>query len=76
MLRHVRNKFNCSNAHALESSEFSTIWLRLKRSDKAEVPLAFRLWQLSGGPEEVSFLIFPGIITISVSETHLSVLNA
>ncbi|MPC36604.1 hypothetical protein E2C01_030067 [Portunus trituberculatus] len=26
----VRNDLTCSRAHALESSEFSTIWLRLK----------------------------------------------
>ncbi|MPC38046.1 hypothetical protein E2C01_031547 [Portunus trituberculatus] len=47
----------------------------LGRSPKAEVPLAFCLSKL-GGPEEVLYmLIFPGIITVSVSETHLCVLS-
>ncbi|MPC32505.1 hypothetical protein E2C01_025818 [Portunus trituberculatus] len=49
---YVHNGLTCSRAHALESSEFSTIWLRLNRSPKAEVPLAFCLCQF-GGPEEV-----------------------
>ncbi|MPC62263.1 hypothetical protein E2C01_056346 [Portunus trituberculatus] len=69
---YVSNDLTCSRAHALESSEFSTIWLRLISHYLTEFICVVYLSLNSSDYRSPK----PEVPRVSVSKTQLCVLNA